>query len=129
MTLPSDLRYSEPTTASVCDYSTLVVEALTPDLLEKRFRGGGPLSGHCYAGSEALYHLLGGKSAGWTPQFIRHENLPHWYLKHESGQIVDVTAEQFTAPVPYAQGKGKGFLTKSPSRRAQTIIERVEKIQ
>lgn len=29
--------------------------------------------GNCYVTSEALYHLLGGKAAGWTPHSLKHE--------------------------------------------------------
>ena len=88
--------------------------------------------GHCYAASEALYHMLGGKTAGYVPQvasFIENnEKLTHWWLKNQDGKIFDPTAEQFTAigqKPPYELGKGAGFLTKLPSKRASTIIKRV----
>lgn len=102
---------------------------LTPDLLKPEFKrqcAGKPASfGHCYAASEAMYHTLGGKEAGWTPQSIRHEGSPHWFLKHESGKILDPTGDQFKTPVPHDQAVGKGFLTKVPSKRAREIMRRL----
>jgi hypothetical protein len=84
-----------------------------------------PLAGHCYVGSEALYYLLGGAKSNWVPQAISHEGGPHWYLKNKiSGEVVDPTASQFQTPVPYEQGKGKGFLTNVPSKRAQEVLRR-----
>lgn len=84
-----------------------------------------PMAGHCYVASEALYHRLGGKGAGWTPQTIRHEGGPHWFLRHREGAIIDPTADQFETPVPYDQGKGCGFLTRQPSARAQRVLDQL----
>ena len=101
--------------------------ALTDDLRHAPWKGNpNPLAGHCYVASEALYHLMGGKAAGLHPMFIRHEGQPHWFLKHESGKIIDPTADQFATPVPYDQAKGKGFLRgEQTSKRAQVVIDRV----
>lgn len=102
---------------------------LTDDLLAPRYRavtGRAPTTGHCYAASEATYHLVGGKAAGWTPMRIRHEGEPHWYLRGPDGRYLDPTEDQFTTPVPHASGIGCGFLTAAPSRRARILIERVE---
>ncbi len=30
-------------------------------------------NGNCYVTCEALYHLLGGKKAGYKPMYIKHE--------------------------------------------------------
>lgn len=80
------------------------------------------MTGHCYVASEALSHLLGSE---WVPTFIRHEGSPHWYLTHRvSGEVLDVTASQFSTPPPYGLGRGKGFLTKRPSKRAETVLLR-----
>jgi hypothetical protein len=103
--------------------------ALTDDLLKPEYRSREdrhPTSGHCYAASEAAYHLLGGKDAGWTPMNIRHEGDSHWFLRDDQGHTLDPTHEQFKTPVPYNEARGKGFLTREPSRRAQTIIDRVQ---
>lgn len=87
--------------------------------------------GHCYASSEAIYHMLGGIHAGLTPCVASFEEngqkMTHWWLKDKEGNIIDPTAEQFYAinkNPPYELGKGTGFLTKQPSKRAQEIIHR-----
>jgi len=107
-------------------YVRAVKKALTDELRSPKYRGReNPLAGHCYVASEALYHLLGGKEAGWKPMSVRHEGEPHWFLKHESGLVVDATESQFQEPVPVCDARGKGFLTKQPSKRAQIVIDRV----
>lgn len=85
-----------------------------------------PIAGHCYVASEILYKKLGGKKAGWTPQTIRHEGGTHWYLKNQNGTIIDPTADQFETAVPYAKGRGCGFMTTEPSARAQRVMERLD---
>lgn len=102
---------------------------LTEELRKREYRDNpNPMAGHCYVASEAIYHKLGGKEAGWTPQTIRHEGGPHWYLKHQNGAVIDPTCDQFETPVPYDQGKGCGFLTKAPSKRSQTVLTRLDTI-
>lgn len=117
-----------PSASPEAALATQVRAVLTDDLLAPAYRsrpGRKPTAGHCYAASEALYHLLGGKAAGWTPVTVRHEGDPHWFLRGPDGRVLDVTADQFATPVPYEQGTGKGFLTKAPSKRAAEIIGRV----
>jgi hypothetical protein len=104
-----------------------VRSCLSEELRKKAYRNNpNPMAGHCYVASETIYHKLGGKEAGWTPQTIRHEGGPHWFLKNTDGTIIDPTADQFVTPVPYEEGKGCGFLTRRPSKRSQQIIERVD---
>jgi hypothetical protein len=99
---------------------------LSDDLLKPEYKGSGHcMKGHCYVASEALYHLLGGKEAGWTPHTIQHEGGPHWYLKHNGGRVLDPTSDQFNTPIPYDKGQGKGFLTAMPSDRARQVIEQM----
>lgn len=103
-----------------------VRSSLSEELRKKAYRDNpNPVAGHCYIASEAIYHRLGGKGAGWTPQSIQHEGGPHWYLKNANGTIIDPTADQFETPVPYENGKGCGFLTRDPSRRAQVLLDRI----
>ena len=104
---------------------------LTDDLRKNPWKGHeNPLAGHCYVASEALYHKLGGQRSGWVPQFVVHENSPHWFLKHrETGEIVDPTASQFRTPIPYHLARGKGFLTKEPSARAQKVLQGLTKAE
>lgn len=111
-----------------------IQNALTDDLLTPKYAKlarQSPTEGHCYAASEALYHLLGGKSEGYVPCVASFEEngekLTHWWIR-KGNQVYDPTAEQFTSinqEPPYHLGKGAGFLTKLPSKRAQTIINRV----
>ncbi len=99
---------------------------LTPFLVDSLRRApwkgaANPLAGHCYVASEAHYHLWA-KDAGFRPFFLRWENAPHWFLMDSHGEILDATAGQFQTIPEYSQGKGKGFLTREPSKRAQTVI-------
>ena len=80
------------------------------------------MRGNCYATSEAVYHLLGGKAAGWKPMRVRHEADMHWWLQHEDGMRIDLTASQFSTPPPYEDGVGCGFLTKRPSKAAHALM-------
>lgn len=101
---------------------------LSDDLLKPEYRdrtGRKPTSGHCYAASEALYHRLGGKSAGLTPVQLHHEGDSHWYLRTADGSYLDVTADQFTTTPVHASGTGRGFQTRQPSWRAQEILRRL----
>jgi hypothetical protein len=82
-----------------------------------------PLGEHCYVASESLYHALGGAASGWTPCTLRMgPDDVHWWLRDRSGRVLDLTAAQYDAPVDYEKGTGRGFLTKQPSRRAQTVL-------
>lgn len=103
--------------------------SLTPDLLKPKYRKKkrrNRYTGHCYVATEALFHMLGKKRSGFVPQVIRHEGGTHWFLKHsESGTILDLTSRQFRIPVPYHKGRGTGFLTRKPSKRARILMRRV----
>lgn len=92
--------------------------------------------GNCYVSAEALYHLLGGKKAGYTPYTVRHEGSVHWYLvkfddwanksRNRSiffGTVLDPTRKQFKVTPDYYAGRGRGFLTKKPSKRAKALME------
>lgn len=113
-----------------------VRSVLTPDLLRGYYRTyydpNNPTWGHCYAASEACYHLLGwDQDPNWKPQVVRDGDVTHWWLQHTSGEILDPTDDQYFMqgrPPPYEEGKGCGFLTKQPSARAQEIIRRVNQL-
>ena len=114
------------------DAVSKVLNVLTPDLLKKDYVEANKTNatyGHCYSASEAVYHMLGGKASGLRPANGRDANgVVHWWLKSKDGRIIDPTATQYTSiglNPPYEAGKGGGFLTKDPSRRAQTIIDRI----
>lgn len=109
----------------------LIRSQLTPDLLSPewaalRREGDHPLTGFCYVASEAMYHLAGGQGSGLS---VYRCSLPtggtHWWLCEASGQIIDLTAEQFTEPPAYAQGSRTHFLSQKPSGRASKLIAKV----
>jgi hypothetical protein len=83
--------------------------------------------GNCYVTSEAIYHAVGGKAAGWTPCVLRLDTGDtHWFLRHKSGLILDATVGQFgTKKIDYSLGRGSGFLTRRPSKRAAALMERM----
>lgn len=114
------------------DFKNLIINNLSDDLLSKQYvqlRQSNPelpnCFGHCYVASEAAYYLLGGREDGWQPCYVKHLGASHWYLKHTSGGILDLTSEQFQSPVAYERGGGKGFLTQKPSKRAKLLLQRI----
>ena len=110
-------------------------ESLTPfqevlaksnDLRRAPWKGSpDPLAGHCYIAAEALYHRCLDLGYEAKPYFIRHEGQPHWFIVTDYLGTIDPTARQFKTPVPYEQAKGKGFLTKQPSKRTLVLMERM----
>ena len=98
-----------------------------PELVHKKYRRSPFPAGLCYVGTEALWYLLGGSESGYTPHYIRLDGETHWFLKNKSGEVLDVTRDQFPNRqwLPYHEGKGCGFLTKRPSKRTKVIIDDV----
>ncbi|MBS3908071.1 MAG: hypothetical protein KGZ93_00330 [Actinobacteria bacterium] len=122
-------------TRSASEWIPLIQEVLSPDLLKSAYviiNKGNPMYGHCYAATEALYYLLGGKESGWQPCRGKDaEGVTHWWLRNADGQILDPTVEQYTTvgkKPPYASGRNGPFLTQQPSKRANEIIARVKRI-
>ena len=111
--------------------------ALTADLLTPEWRARAaepqarPYTGHCYVAAEAAYHLLGGRAVGLHPMSVSREHGgPHWFLVDDAGNIIDPTSEQFAQRELerlYAHARGRGFLTKQPSRRARIVMDRVRR--
>ena len=99
--------------------------------------------GNCYYSTEALFHILGGRRAGWKAMRVTCTKYntsggvidpgcteTHWFLLHESGLIVDPSRRQFRArnwwaEPDYSRARGSGFLTKQPSRRARDLMRRL----
>jgi hypothetical protein len=82
--------------------------------------------GNCYVASEALFHLLGGKAAGYKPMRMHTGTDTHWFLMHvETGLVLDPTASQFDTPPDYSKAVGCGFLTKDPSKRAKKLMQEI----
>lgn len=101
----------------------------TPELRRSRVPSGlHPLTGHCYVGAEALYHL-GARKAGFTPRVARGpDGETHWWLEHRDGRVMDPTAAQYHSRglvPPYLRGRRCGFLTLWPSQRAGFVIRKV----
>ncbi|WP_315922169.1 hypothetical protein [Mesorhizobium sp. SP-1A] len=128
---------------ATADLVRYVQQSLTHDLLTPKWRkivgdSAALFKGHCYAASEAIYHILGGSENGWVPQIVNHARWPeglgqgqtHWYLKNKNtGEIIDATAEQFSPLlVNYENATGCGFLTSAPSKRARIIMDRVKSL-
>lgn len=101
----------------------------SPDLLKPEYRGSkNPAFGHCYVATVAYYYLRGGPTSGLKPKVIKHEGGTHWFLEDARGSVIDLTAEQFRTPVPYAQGRGCGFSHRDqsgPDERGRICIARV----
>lgn len=92
--------------------------------------------GNCYAATEALYNILGGKDSGWKVMRIADKDLgqlkdvqhsSHWYLQHKDTEIIlDVTVKQFNGKKPdYSLGVHASFYpTKAGmSKRASTLVD------
>ena len=132
-TLYNNMTYIKASASSDARELTKQVRTvLTPDLLKPQFRkkvegGANPMTGHCYVASEAMYHMLGGKAEGYKPMALNMGDCVHWWLRGPGGEIIDPTFDQFDRPVPYGKGRGKGFLTRQPSARAQAVIDRVDR--
>lgn len=93
--------------------------ALVQDVL------GGHYNKMCYVASEAVYWLVGGKSAGLTPMQMRVGEESHWFLRGPDNEIIDITASQYNRRIFYEKARGRGFLTKYPSKRAYALIDMV----
>ncbi len=112
-----------------------IQNVLTDDLLAakyKEIKRNSNVEGHSYASTEALFYLLGGKGSGLKAQVADFEKdgkkLTHWWIKDSNGKILDPTVEQFYAmgkTPPYENAREEGFLTKAPSKRALSIINRI----
>ena len=110
---------------------TKIKSVLTPDLLKPEYREKNktnPMYGHCYAASEAAYHLFA-KADGFFPVRDRDSRgVCHWWLENPQGERLDITGDQYFSVgrvPPYFYRAGKRVLTKEPSKRAAEIIRRV----
>ena len=86
---------------------------------------GLPSVGFCSAATNAIYHMLGGKSVGLTPMVATYFDpellevdprsegrASHWWLRDADGKYIDGTSDQYThlgKMPPYHLGKGAGF--------------------
>lgn len=79
-----------------------------------------PYAGLCYPAAEVVYHAGGGAQAGLTPVQVQHEGVSHWFVRGPQGGVYDPTEGQFRRR-PSGDGRGRGFLTRRPSRRARDL--------
>ena len=66
---------------------------------------------------------------GLQPMQLKHRGKSHWWLLDPAGRVVDLTlGPRETSSFPYHRGKRRPFryTPAGLSRRAQTIVERVE---
>ncbi len=103
---------------------------LTDELRSDEHRNGfGRYDGFAYVGAEAYFHLAGGYDAGLRPTHLRYRGKSHWWLLDPSGRVIDLTlGPRETSSFPYQRGQRRTFrhTPAGISRRAQTIVERVE---
>lgn len=87
------------------------------------------LRGMCYKASEAYYHLSD-ENLKPVQVWLQRDNGvmdSHWWLENkDTGEIVDLTADQYEVTIPYDRGRGRGFLTGEPSKAAQEIINNMQ---
>lgn len=103
---------------------------LSDDLLKPKYRNQyRPIksTGHCYVASEAVYHLVG-KKLGYKPYYVKVNGDTHWFLMTDDRiDILDPTYDQFPSLPNYNLGKRCAFLTKKPSKRCVTLLQRIKK--
>lgn len=80
-----------------------------------------------YVSSEALYHLMGGRDAGWVPHTVNHEDTEHWYLKNKKdGKILDSLSDGFETKIDYSKGRPRALHSREPSVPALQLIEKMK---
>jgi len=106
----------------------MITDNLSDDLLKKEYRiTGNWLAGHCYVATEVLYHLMDDNMRNkYSPATLKINNITHWFLKEKNGNnIIDITKQQFDFPLDYTISTNRSFLTKTPSKRALVLINRI----
>jgi len=91
-------------------------------------------AGWCYQLSEAYYHAVDPDTRErLTPMQVtvdvRHPvfvgEVSHWFLVHDDGAVIDLTAEQFhvmSIEIPYGDARGRGFVPPSPSEQSEQLL-------
>ncbi len=118
--------------------------ALTDNDRNKPYKGHtNPMTGHCYVASQAVHYGLGKEMSDWKPHHVRHGAAvdkdsngkmrpgTHIFLKNpKTNEIIDPTADQFEAPVPYDQGTPFGWMhhpdRSKPDNRTRPVFERMQ---
>jgi len=102
---------------------------LKPEWYERNIESGIHSTGFCYAASEVIYRLTGGKEK-WKKVAISENKWEfggHCYLENkETGERLDITDEQYVSAnidIPYDKGIGGGFRTKDFGKKAKILAE------
>ena len=102
---------------------------LDSDWYEKNINSGIHSTGFCYAASEVIYRLTGGKDK-WKKIAISKDKWElggHCFLENkESGEILDITSDQYALRniiIPYDKGKAGGFRTKDFGVKANKLAK------
>ena len=98
-------------------------KVLQPEWLDKNHTSGIDSTGFCYAASEVIYRLNGGKE-NWKKVSISKRDWElggHCYLiNKESNEILDITSSQYgDITIPYNLGRAGGF--RQVSERARIL--------
>ena len=79
-------------------------------------------TGFCYIASEALYRAF---PDNLVPAMLSDKvwaHGPHWWLEVKTtGERIDLTADQFSVPIPYDLGRRSGFLSQKISKAALAL--------
>jgi len=104
-----------------------ILDNLSSDLLKKEYRGNSnPLWGHCYIATETLFHILNDEDKHNTKAMtLKVNGITHWVLKFKTGEIIDITKNQFNFSLDYNEGRCRSFLTKEPSKRTKILLNRI----
>ncbi len=102
---------------------------LKPEWYKKNIESGVDSTGFCYAASEVIYRLTGGKEK-WKKVAIPEKEWEyggHCYLiNKETNEILDITADQNTSlgiEIPYDKGIAGGFRTKNYGNGAKLLVK------
>ena len=100
-------------------------KVVSTDWFEKNIDSNIDSTGFCFAASEVIYRLTGGKKV-WFIKCINKKDWeygPHYFLeKKENNQLLDITANQYLEKgisIPYELGKAKGL--RCISKKAQIL--------
>jgi hypothetical protein len=123
-------RRAKATLAPADKLKREVQSAVSGELAQDRYHSGfGRFDGFAYVGAEAYFHLAGGYDAGLRPMQLKYRGKSHWWLLDPEGQVIDlVLGPRETSKFPYHRGQCRPFryTPAGISRRAQTIVERVQ---
>ncbi|CAN5186289.1 hypothetical protein BH09BAC1_BH09BAC1_04810 [soil metagenome] len=91
------------------------IAVLSPEWLQRNTESEINCTGFCYAASEVIYRLNGGKTV-WKKVSIARSKWEHgghcYLIKKENNAILDITREQYSLTdidIPYNLGKAGGF--------------------